>query len=356
MSRAPLRAILAGASAALCVAVLAAARPACAGEFMFMPTVAVVQGTGRTDDPTLEKRQLFGDLFYSGDYDRLRLLGELQLERDGWDMERLQAGWRLTPNASLWLGRFHNPIGYWNIEHHHGHYMETSAERPRILEFEDEGGVLPIHLAGLLLSGLHPVGDASLQYDIGVASGPRVVDEGLEPVDVIREPRWNRLGVVTRIAWRPDAATDDQFGAFAARTRMPVVGTETSVVEQDLWGFYFSRDFERLRLFGELFRIDHRTVGGQPVDWPSFWAGYLQAEYKVVPAKWTVFARHEALSSRLTASYADLFPSLPRRRDLGGVRWDILDNQALKLELIRDSLVTGETFNAFELQWSALFH
>ena len=74
---------------ALCAAFLTAAGPALAGEFMLMPTAAIVQGTGRTDDPTLEKRQLFGDLFYSGDFNRLRLLGELQLERDGWDTNLL---------------------------------------------------------------------------------------------------------------------------------------------------------------------------------------------------------------------------------------------------------------------------
>jgi hypothetical protein len=330
-------------------------RIAVAGEFMFMPTAAVIHPTGSNDDPTLEKRQTLADLFYAVDRGRLRFLGELQLERDGWDMERLQVGWRVTPNASVWLGRYHNPIGYWNIEHHHGHYMETSAERPRILEFEDEGGPLPIHLAGLLVQGTHALGESSLHYDIGIATGPRVVDGELEPVDVIRSPRRNKLATVARLAYRPDAGGDNQVGVFAARTRIPVEGADPSVVNQDLWGMYASQDWGRLRIFGELFRVRHRTAAGGPVDWPSYWAGYLQAEYKLVPSVWTLFARHEGLSSRLTDAYTELFPKLPNERQVAGVRWDFIDNQALKLEFVRDKTTAGMTFNGIELQWSAMF-
>jgi hypothetical protein len=325
-----------------------------AGEFMFMPTAAYVQSTRNEDDPALEKRQLLGDLFYSGDHGRLRLLAELQLERDGYDMERLQAGWRSDPNTSLWFGRFHNPVGYWNLEHHHGHFMETSAERPRILEFEDEGGPLPIHLTGFLLQGVRPLGEASLQYDVGVATGPRLKEGELDPVDVVRAPRWNKLATVARVAYRPDATSDDQFGAFVARTRIPGADVPFDL-DQTLFGVYFSRDFGPLRLFGEGFRVRHRIARGEGTPWPSYWAGYLQAEYKLVPAQWTLFGRHEALSSRMTAEYAALFPNLPKRRDLAGVRWDFMDNQALKLEWVRDTLLGGSTFNGIEVQWSAMF-
>jgi hypothetical protein len=352
----PETAIRAGAMplAVLAFALVTMSAPARAGEFMFMPTAAYVQSTRSADDPALEKRQLLGDLFYSGDHGRLRLLGELQLERDGYDMERLQAGWRIDANTSLWFGRFHNPIGYWNLEHHHGHFMETSAERPRILEFEDEGGPLPIHLTGFLLQGLHPLGTASLQYDIGIASGPRLKDGELDPVDVVRAPRRNKLATVARASYRPDATSDDQFGAFVAHTRIPSAD-EPLEIDQTLFGAYFSRDLGPVRFFGEAFRVRHRLARGEGRVWPSYWAGYLQAEYKLVPAQWTLFARHEALSSRMTTEYADLFPDLPKRRELAGVRWDYMDNQALKLEWVHDTLIGGSTFNGIEVQWSAMF-
>lgn len=342
-------------AAALVAMALMVASAAESGEFMFMPTAAIVQSSGAVDDPALDKRQLLADVFYAGDFGRLRFLSELQIDRDGADMERLQAGFRLTPETSIWFGRYHNPIGYWNLEHHHGHYMETSAERPRILEFEDEGGPLPVHLTGALLQGLHSAGLGSLHYELGVATGPRLGEAGLEPVNVLRTWRKNKLALVARLAWRPDATLDNQFGAFVARTNIPFAFADTEI-RQDLAGVYLSRDFDRLRLFGEVFLIEHRVLRGADPQWPSYWAGYAQVEYKLVPAVLTAFARHEAISSTLTERYVELFPKVPKQRAIAGLRWDFRDNQALKVEVIRDRLVSGATYNAIELQWSGMFH
>ena len=81
----------------------------------------------------------------------------------------------------------------------------------------------------------------------------------------------------------------------------------------------------------------------------------MQAEYKLKPSVWTLFARHEGVSSRLNDNYTAVFPKLPKARDLAGVRWDFVDNQALKVEFIRDKTVSGMTFNGIEVQWSAMF-
>ncbi len=340
----------------LLIACAVGATPAVAGEFMFMPTLAVVKERHQADNnPGIKKNQVIGDLFYSNDLEHLRFLGELQIDKDGQDMERLQAGWRLNPTHTVWFGRYHNPIGYWNVEHHHGHYMETSAERPRILEFEDEGGPLPIHLFGLLLQGTQAIGDAGLQYDLGVASGPKIKGDEFEPVDVIRHPTLNKLALVARLAYRPDATRDDQYGVFLARTRIPVEDLSFTQVDQNLAGIYISRDIGRLRLFGEAMRITHQLSQNAGAEWPSYWAGYIQAEYKLVPNVWTPFARQESISSRLTKDYTDLFPGLPKQRQLAGMRWDFYKDQALKFELIRDQTVGGVTFDTLEIQWSAMF-
>ena len=39
-----------------------------------------------------------------------------------------------------------------------------------------------------------------------------------------------------------------------------MAGLEKREMNQDVAGIYFSREFDRLRLFGELFRINHRLV------------------------------------------------------------------------------------------------
>ena len=319
-----------------------------------MPSVAFAHQNRSEEDGGLERSQFIVDLFYSGDFGRLRFLSELQVYRHEQDMERLQVGWRVTPDTSLWFGRYHNPIGYWNTEHHHGRYMETSAERPIIVAFEDEGGPLPIHLAGFLLQGLHAVGEGVVQYEAGIASGPRVSGD-FEPVDVIRDPRFNKLALVARLSWRPDATRDDQYGIFAARTRIPTPSLEFEEIEQDLGGFYLSHELGDLRAFGELFRINHRIAQGTGKRWPSYWAGYGQLEYKIVPSLWTGFARYEGAGPRLDEEYLAVFPRILKQRVLAGVRWDFLAHHALKLEALRDKTFTGQAFHGVEVQWSAHF-
>jgi hypothetical protein len=328
--------------------------PARAGDFMLMPTISFAKESRQVDDIGLQKQQLISDLFYTTEVGRFRFLGEVQVDKGGYDTERLQVGWRVTPEHFVWLGRFHNPIGHWNTEHHHGHYMETTAERPRILEFEDEGGPLPIHLVGMLLEGAHSGESASWQYDLGVASGPRI-DEGLEPVDVIRDPRLNKLALVARVAFRPDATRDDQYGVFAARTKIPVAGLEFTEVVQNIGGVYVNQELQRWRLFSELFRITNSLSPNVQTAWPSYWAGFAQLEYKLVPAEWTAFGRYEGISSRLSDDYLATFPQLLRERDIVGVRWDFYQNQALKLEFNRDLRFDGSTSKGIELQWSGMF-
>ena len=340
----------------LMTACLAAGTSECAAQFMFMPSVAFARQNPTLPTPTLEQTQLIADFFYSTDVDSFRFLAEVQVENSGADVERLQVGWRFSPNVSLWLGRYHNPIGYWNVEHHHGHFMETSAERPQIIEFEDEGGPLPIHLVGGLLTGRHAIGDGSLHYDFGVAAGPRVQDGTFEPINVVDHPQLTKLALVVRAAYRPDATQDDQYGVSLARTNIPIQGSEYQEMQQDLAILYVGREFDRARVFGELFRVSQRLLEGPGPAWPSYWAGYVQGEYKIVPGTWTAFARYEAISSRLTEDYINQFPKLSKQREIAGVRWDFYPNLALKLEYVRDVSPARITTNGIELQWSAMFH
>ncbi len=85
------------------------------------------------------------DLFYTRTGERFRFLAEYLLTDDEHDLERLQVGWQLSEATRLWLGRFHQSASYWNTEHHHGQFLQTSIYRPAIEEFEDTGSLLPSH-------------------------------------------------------------------------------------------------------------------------------------------------------------------------------------------------------------------
>jgi len=98
------------------------------------------------------------------------------------DLERVQIGYTFSDAATGWMGRFHTPYGYWNTAFHHGAQMQTSVMRPRFLDFEDKGGILPAHMVGLWGTGKVRAGDGKFTYDIFAGNGPKIV-MGQNPVD-----------------------------------------------------------------------------------------------------------------------------------------------------------------------------
>ena len=45
------------------------------------------------------------------------------------------------------IGRGHTAMGYWNQTFHHGKWFQTTTDRPAIYRFEDDIGILPVHLS-----------------------------------------------------------------------------------------------------------------------------------------------------------------------------------------------------------------
>src|SRR6202795_2896827 len=93
-----------------------------------------------------------------------RSLFELTFEVDSQgqvapDLERAQLGYQFSDAATVWIGRFHTPFGYYNTAFHHGQEIATSLRRPRFLLFEDQGGVMPNHTVGAWLTGAEPLID-----------------------------------------------------------------------------------------------------------------------------------------------------------------------------------------------------
>ena len=129
--------------------------------------------------------------------DRTKALIELAFEGDSaagviaTDLERLQFGYSVNDAATLWLGRFHTPFGFWNTAYHHGAQIQTSVLRPRFIDFEDKGGIVPAHMVGVLASGLIPVGKGKVVYDAYLGNGSRIVDDALDP-NITRDDNSNK--------------------------------------------------------------------------------------------------------------------------------------------------------------------
>jgi hypothetical protein len=127
------------------------------------------------------------DLYLTPQFgDRVRSLIEIAIEYDrdskssNIDMERLQLGYTVSDELTVWMGRFHTPFGLWNTTFHHGANLQTSIYRPQFIEFEDQGGIIPAHSVGFWASGKIDLGAGRMTYDGYVSNGPSIRDRELD--------------------------------------------------------------------------------------------------------------------------------------------------------------------------------
>ncbi len=100
---------------------------------------------------------------------KANVLAELVFEADeknsiGIEIERLLFQYSMSPYLNLGVGRYHTAIGFYNTAFHHGAWFQTAVGRPFLFQFEDKGGILPIHNVGLTTNGEIPSGRLGLKY------------------------------------------------------------------------------------------------------------------------------------------------------------------------------------------------
>jgi hypothetical protein len=164
------------------------------------------------------------DLFITSQLaDNWNVLAETVIEADdenhfGIELERLLLQYTPREYFNLAVGRYHTAIGYYNTAYHHGTWLQTAVGRPRIFEFEDDEGLLPIHNVGFSLSGAIPSGRLGLHYVAQVGNGRRYAPDA-EPVQNVVDNNSFKavnLALFARPEWLPGL----QFGASAYFDRL----------------------------------------------------------------------------------------------------------------------------------------
>ena len=223
-------------------------------EFLFFPSVELFSNTGLEDELFDSAGHIVSaDFMYSYSGNRFRFLGEYVLSTEESEIERLAAGWQFGEQTMLWVGRFHQPSKYWTTEHHHGQYLQTSISRPRIEEWEDEGGPIPTHITGLLLETGHIRKDSSgYQFSASAGFAPVLTESGLEPFEPWNSSSDHGAAVNFRLAFLPDYFGNNQFGILGGWSDIEIdsdnfasqIGTES--VEQLQFGVYMNWSWEHL--------------------------------------------------------------------------------------------------------------
>lgn len=338
----------------LCCLTLSAALPARA-ELILFPELTHTQRQGLASGSETDQDDTAPalDLFYTTEGKSWRLLGEFFVGENEAEVERLQLGWFTGAGNIFWLGKHHAPLGYWNTQYHHGSYLQTSITRPAITEYEHHGeGLLPIHVTGLFWEGKRAQEQGGgLIYKLSAGAGPSLKADELEPtsLDQLSE---GRLVASAHLGYHPPAH-DKELGLFLQQAYLPGKVGSVDEVRLTTLGAHAQWQYDALRLFGEMYWVHDRVQGASGTQRGAFASGYVQAEYGL-HADWTVYGRLENTFGEKHDPYVERFPHFVRKRSLAGLRYELSDRQAFKLEAAAVE-THDDRFSEIAVQWSAAF-
>lgn len=294
---------------------------------------------------------------------QIDVLSELvieQAESDGEgviDLERLQIGYAFNDALRLHVGRFHNILGYWNTAFHHGRLFQTTIERPALLDFEHDGGILPVHLVGVWVSGTGVT--RALKMDYGVMAGNgSYIDADQETLVVQNTSDTNRNKAVSaNLTVQPSFLTGLSLGASGHFSE--VLGFDTSdmtlKVDQSILGAHLVFEngenvLKGVELLSEYYRIrDEDTL----TDTGSFTstAYYVQLGYHLTE-RFIPYVRYEQVRIAEGDPYFESLDTADSDRWLYGLRFSQNPDSALKAEVQVVDQVGLDRYTRYAIQWA----
>lgn len=270
------------------------------------------------------------------------------------DLERLQIGYAFNNVATVWLGRFHTPLGYWNTAFHHGEQLQTSLLRPRLIDFEDRGGLLPVHTVGLWSTGGLRALDGRLTYDVYVGNNPSINENTLDPNN--SGTTHPGLSVGFNVGYRFQNSIEGlTVGLHGYRADVRDDSVVANVSRVNMLGGYAVLDSVVWDLIAEYYAFRNEDLSGGTGHYGS-WAAFVQLGRRI--ERWTPYVRMEKAALDQRDNYFALQDSgRSYRRGALGLRYNLTSNSTLKLEVNHTNLETilPANFNEVRMQWAIRF-
>jgi hypothetical protein len=292
------------------------------------------------------------DLFVTSDVsDRFKFLSEIVFEADprnsfGVDVERLLLQYSPNDLFKLSAGRYHTAIGYYNTAYHHSTWLQTATGRPFLFQFEDGGGILPIHNVGISASGLIPSGKLQLHYVAEVGNGRASSSPSAEAVQNVVDEN-NGKSVNFALFATPEAVRGLQVGFSAYHDHLtPVNAPRIGELIFDAYAVMVRPNFEWLN---EALLIRHAVDGTSRVfNTPGF---YTQISKRF--GSYRPYFRYQYVNE---SDVEPAFPNVGRQQGPSvGLRFDASESVALKFQFDHTDLRHQPSYNTLGLQLAFTF-
>lgn len=282
------------------------------------------------------------DLYLTPQFgDRVKSLVEIAFEYEEGgggevDLERMQLGYTVSDALTLWAGRFHTPFGLWNTSFHHGANLQTSLSRPRFVEFEDKGGIIPAHSVGIWASGKSRLGPGRIAYDGYLSNGPRIRDRRLNFNAFTDDNAGKMLG--GSLGYEPSGALGGlTVGIHGFGSTVNAYAGSGSVLNQTklrMAGGYFGYDADDWEAIGEYYRFANADPATGLTSRSSAWFVHVGRVFGTL----TPYVRYErAALSENDAYFLSQRDGRSYRRAVAGVRYALDGRSSLKMEISETS-------------------
>jgi hypothetical protein len=303
------------------------------------------------------------DLFVTSDLsEKFRFLSEIVLEGGpdniygvtrgesntfSVDVERYLLQYSLNDYLNISAGRGHTAIGYYNTAYHHSTWLQTTTDRPFLFEFEDRGGILPIHTVGVSATGLIPSGSLGLHYVAEVGNGRAsrapLVQEPVE--NVVAEQ--SRKGFNLALFARPEAVHGLQFGFSYYRDVLDPINSPR--IGESIFAAHAVLIRSNYEWLNEALVVRHALIGSPIVyNTPGFYTQLSKQFGSLRP-----YFRYQYVNA---ADTEPVFPDIKLRHGPSiGLRYDASEFVALKFEYDYTFLRQQPGVNGLTLQLGFTF-
>lgn len=240
------------------------------------------------------------------------------------NVERLLLQYRASDFLNLDIGSYRTSIGYYNTAYLRGSWFQTALTRPKLFVFEDDDGFLPLHNTGVSVNGRLPSGGLGLRYVVEVGNSRNYAQGVRTGINITQHGGFNAA-----LSARPHRLPGFQTGLSYYRDKFSP--QEGAMLDRSVWTAHAVYQAHRIELLNEVIWAKYQN----PLfGWGVGQGFYSQLAYRI-GSSWTPYLRFEDLNSygRGAAGIA-LRQYVPWRTVVvGGIRYDISENVALKFEL-----------------------
>ncbi len=241
------------------------------------------------------------------------------------EVERSIIRFEYNDYAKLSFGRYHTPINYWNTAYHHGTWLQTSINRPEMVQFG--GRFIPVHFVGGLLEGALPAGGLNLNYNVGIGNGRGfVISRSGDAGDNNNYRAW-----LVNLFTRPDALYGLQVGGSAYRDKISLVDGRD--FREWITSAHVAWTKENPEIIAEYANVHHEQVNGPAVPSNSG-AYYVQGAYRLpfFERLWKPYYRFEYIHVPRSDVVFQVQPVPNLAGSVVGLRYDISSFAAMKFK------------------------